>query len=153
MITISANGTELTLDVTNYQFPDAPPDEWDATWLLVRGSASCERGQWSFHDPCMTASELTTLASWLIHVATQHESSEMSFLEPCLSFRREGVDPLGVIAITLAHEACPPWIVGDERFEGYELRIETTVEDLEMAGRKALALAERFPDRRRPHVG
>jgi hypothetical protein len=148
MITISANGAELSLDITNYQFPTPTRHDEDAAWLRVAGRASCDQGSWSFSDPCMTSSELTTLASWLIHVATLHESSEISFLEPCLSFKRDAVDPLGTIVVTLAHEACPPWIAGEDRYDGYELRIATTVENLETAGRHALSLADRFPDRR-----
>lgn len=148
MITISANSADLSLDITNYQFPIPTRHDEDAAWLLVAGRARCDQGRWSFGDPCMTSSELTTLASWLIHVATLHESSELSFLEPCLSFSRDAADPLGTIVVTLANEACPPWIAGEDRYDGYKLRIATTVENLVNAGRQALALADRFPDRR-----
>jgi hypothetical protein len=115
MIHISANGRDLLLDVAGYQFPGAPLGDWDAAWLQVKGSVSCENGRWSFLDPCMTASELTTLASWLIHVATQDESSEMAFLEPCLSFRRDEADPPGAFSVIFCSEACPPWITDDAR--------------------------------------
>jgi hypothetical protein len=102
----------------------------------------------------MTTSELTTLASWLIFVATQHESSEMAFLEPCLLFRRVEADPLGTIVVVFSSEACPPWVSGDARFDGgFELRIASTVSDLEAAGRQALLLADKYPDRKPRHVG
>jgi hypothetical protein len=154
MITLGASGTHLTLDVTGYQFPDAPVDEWDAAWLQVKGAVACESGRWSFQDPCMTASELTTLASWLIYVATQHESSEMGFLEPCLLFRRYESHPLGTIAVVFSHEACPPWVADDARFEGgFELRLDTSISELEAAGRQALLLADRYPDRGSRNVG
>ncbi len=153
MITLRANDTELSLDVTSYEFPEAPPDDWDAAWLQVAGRVSCERGRWSFSAPCITTSELPTLASWLMHVATQDDASEMLFLEPCLAFRREEVHPIGTIVVTLAHQAGPPWLLEDEPSGGYDIRIETTAEELVKAGKEALALARRFPDRRRPHVG
>ena len=151
MIKLSANGAELTLDVSGYQFPDAPPGDWDDNWLQIKGTVKSERGEWSFHDPCMTATELSTMASWLMHVATLHESSQMSFLEPCLELRRDEADPLGAIVVVLSHEASPPWVTGDARYgDAFQLRLATSVSDLAIAAKQALALATRYPDRSIP---
>jgi hypothetical protein len=48
----------VELDVTGYQFPDAPgrgERDRDANWLRVRGAMTqADEKSWSFDDPCLT---------------------------------------------------------------------------------------------------
>ncbi len=88
----------MALRPTGYQFGrgSAPPGDWDANWLLVRGEVRTATGEsWSFHDPCLTTWDCVELQGWLSaasrgDVAPTDEPSEddglLWFTEPNLAF-------------------------------------------------------------------
>lgn len=64
----SEDGARVALRPTDYQFGhgSAPPDDWDANWVLVRGEVRTAAGEsWSFHDPCLTTWACVELLRWL----------------------------------------------------------------------------------------
>jgi hypothetical protein len=152
MMRLNTSDASLTLAVERYQFPDADPKEWDAAWVVVSGAVKCPRGNWTFQDPCLTASELATLASWMRHVAPLAENDEISFMEPCLRFWCDGESPPGTLFVSFSHEACPPW--SDQRFTGGEtISFSASVDDLLIAAAQLEQLSLRYPDRMSADAG
>ena len=65
---LSEDGASVVLIPTGYQFGRgaAPPGEWDANWLLVRGEVRTSTGEsWTFDDPCLTTWDCVELHGWL----------------------------------------------------------------------------------------
>ncbi|WP_425591859.1 WapI family immunity protein [Cellulomonas denverensis] len=141
----SRDGACLEMYPTGYQYPDPPPGAvwphpwfWhDCNWVMVGGEIELANGDhWSFHDPCMTASEAEDFAEWLHAVAVCPGSGgtlpgRMSFIEPLFTFDVVSVRG-GEIAlrVKLTHEALP---AGPDRYTRrpvvYELWMDRRVVD------------------------
>ncbi|MBZ9713897.1 hypothetical protein [Deinococcus multiflagellatus] len=122
----NGGGLHLSLEIVDYQFPEAT-DEWDANWLNVRLHLHLPDGRtWDVIDPCLTAQEAQRLGTWLKEVAEYAPtfigwqgtvlSSEESFTEPCLMiaarspwFRHPERDDHLHLRVTLSSEYLPPF--------------------------------------------
>src|SRR5262249_16252489 len=90
--------------IVGYQFPELADAAYDSNWLNVNIGVKHPEGEWSAVDPALLTYEVNELADWLRAVgAGRREIREMSFLEPCLSFRvRSGDNGTDELAIELA---------------------------------------------------
>jgi hypothetical protein len=59
--------------------------DWDANWLMIAGRVDCDKGSWTFRDPCLTTFELAQLLAWLASLPHPTEPI-LSFTEPLLAF-------------------------------------------------------------------
>ena len=136
----AADGTQFTLRVTGYQFPQAPAvppgaEHRDANWLVVEGSVTLPDGRTSsFRDPCLSTREARELGAWLVLAGIGRTPAPPEFLEPVLAFALRRADGVPAVLVTLAHEATPDWAT-DRRFEGYVVRLPVTDADLAAAAR------------------
>jgi len=124
------NKVELGCSVVGYQFPDNPSDDWCMLEISVM-----QNGQ-EFHktDPALEAQELVCLREWFECLSSKilPRYSRLSFTEPCIGFEfLAHHDGLVRIAIHLAHELKPPFLLEQFRASSDEWRIvfELDVED------------------------
>ena len=78
------NDNSLTLSIQGYEFPEAPEapeDDWDANWLVIRVDVRNDEGNWTATAPCLTTREVVELADWL-----EDPAGELDFTEPNLVF-------------------------------------------------------------------
>jgi hypothetical protein len=124
MLNLRSPVASFQLQVLGYQFPSATNEDWDAEWLLVAGRVECSRGRWKFDDPCLLASELKGLATWLRDVPVGGPEREISFMEPNLRFEHVETAAGDALLIHLSQESAPPDATDDERYgSGYSLHI------------------------------
>jgi hypothetical protein len=116
-----ALGSSVSLDIVGYQFPTRQPDgegfDWDANWLLIRGTIAAGERCWSFNDPSMTTREAAELVVWLRDVASGAvppatagaERGLLWFTEPNLSVRLESrAGSVANLAWYFAQDSSPP---------------------------------------------
>src|SRR6266704_1192593 len=145
---VGSQGIELVLDVVGYQFPGITDSLDDANWLRVSGALRHPRGDWHFEDPCLTTHELEHLAEWFEGVANGNANPDDGyFTEPCLHFRLEH-EPEAAISLQMAYECAPPWVQGDDRFEGIILVFPLAMNDPHEAARAVRKMLSKFPKRR-----
>jgi hypothetical protein len=82
----------LTIQVTGYQFPDAPELAKRFSWHMVGGEARCGEGSWRFHWQALACDESPRVSAWLKNVADAVARQgalpgPLRFLEPNLEFR------------------------------------------------------------------
>ncbi|SMC20303.1 hypothetical protein SAMN02745857_00902 [Andreprevotia lacus DSM 23236] len=149
MLSLYAADIEVQLDVDGYQFPFSRFVCDDDRWLQIRGNIRHPLGHWQFRDPCLTNAELATLAKWLSTLQPGGDDDGLGFWEPCLDFALTS-QPEPAIVLTLAHECAPPWLSGEERYDGLTLLLPLALNppaDLAIA---AAAILRRFPVRSTP---
>ncbi len=85
----ATDGTEFTLHLAGYEFPEAPDDpgeagNWDANWLVVEGSVRLPDGRSStFRDPCLLTSEAGRSARGWCGPGPGRRPSRPSSSNPC----------------------------------------------------------------------
>lgn len=80
-------GTELTLGIAGYQFPEMQQDPWDSNWLMLDVSVATKERNWSRRDACLTTFEVKTLIDTLRSWASDPgRSGAAVFTEPVLQF-------------------------------------------------------------------
>ncbi len=147
MLTFIGYGdTRFELDVVGYQFPDAELDGWDSEWLRVDGVVSCDRGKWTFRDPCLTTFELKALADWLRSTPTEGSGKAIGFTETNLSFARPSL--VEGLVISFAQECAPPWATEQERYgEGFSIRFPFGLNECTALALGLEKILEKFPVR------
>ena len=58
-----ADGTSITLEIEDYQFPEATDPNKKHSWHMITGQASRGGASWSFRYPALTCDESSTLAA------------------------------------------------------------------------------------------
>ncbi len=140
----SPSGDFLELKVAGYQFPDLPDAQYDSNWLLIEGAASIGGRSWTFRDPSLLTYELAALAAWLRDLAEDKEvQPEMSFIEPNLSFRKEG----GILRAHLALECAPPWRELGDDWEKHRVEASADAAELIAASEALFAMLRLYPQR------
>ena len=61
---IENKSSELKLDLTGYQFPEAENEPYDADWLNITIRVKHPRGSWTTTDPSLLTYEVERLAAW-----------------------------------------------------------------------------------------
>ncbi len=86
---IGKDGQEVELKILGYQFPTDIGNDWDANWLKIYVNVKSNVGQWQAVDPCLTTWEFNQLIEWFSNLSKErnHNSSELTFVEPNLSLR------------------------------------------------------------------
>ena len=123
----SEDGASVDLRLVGYQFPGAvgaPPGDWDANWLVVRGRVRLADGRArSFTDASLTTWDARDIGGWLRGVVSGHvapvrqdapEEDLLAFTEPCLAFSLAARDEAGAtVRVHLSLECAPPWLHQD----------------------------------------
>jgi hypothetical protein len=143
----SRDGELVELRPVRYQFPAGTRGDWDANWLIVRGSARTADGRaWSFEDPCLTTWEARSFGAWLRGVVSgavapllfdggDGEGLE-TFTEPNLALSLAArTDEEATIRVHLSLEARPRWLPDDEGVDvfGYFLAVQVPLAELARA--------------------
>ena len=85
MLLRGRQGTELELELVDYQFPTERVDPWDSNSLLVRVRILTPDGSWDVVDPSLTTWEADHLVRWLATLASQPEVVGGRLNEPNVS--------------------------------------------------------------------
>ncbi len=154
MLLNNADGpNRLTIQVTGYQFPDAPDLAKRFSWHMVGGEAQCQEGRWWFHWQALTCGESPRVSAWLKEVAdavTRQRAlpEPLRFLEPNLEFRAFAADKGRVqILVSFDLEFQPPWHKRHEAGDPYTLSFSAHEEQLRQAARQWDAERSPFPGR------
>lgn len=144
---VDPGAATFELTVVRYQFPELT-EYWDANWLMMRGVVEHPAGSWNFVDPCMTTTELGTLARWFDSLAVPSSSrTPCIFTEPNLAFELVS-DPDPAIAVRFSFESAPSWIRDrNSRLDGVVLRFPLDANDPSRAASDLQAELKRFPVR------
>lgn len=159
-------GTCFELSIAGYQFDDtgqklSPFDGFN--WLMVKGKIVRPEKSWTFLDPCLTTTELRTLAHWFKKISESPAPRVISFMEPNLRFRFDRIpikspgSPTGspiesrisgmihvIFTFTRAHHPGPK-----HTFPGFdELTFPILYNDPATIAAEMFGLASRFPPRR-----
>ena len=143
----------LTIQVTGYQFPDAPELAKRFSWHMVGGEARCGEGSWRFHWQALACDESPRVSAWLRSVADAVARQgalpgPLRFLEPNLEFRALAAYKGGVqFLVSFDLEFQPPWHKRHGAGEPYTLSFTMHEEHLRNAARQWDAERAPFPDR------
>jgi len=140
----------LTIQVTGYQFPDAPDLAKRFSWHMVGGEAQCLEGSWRFNWQALTCDESPRVSTWLNEVADavtrRGAPGPLRFLEPNLEFRAVAADKGRVqILVSFDLEYQPPWHMRHEAGDPFTLSIRMREEQLRQAARQWDAERSLFP--------
>lgn len=69
MILKSIDGSELSLEILDYEFPQNDHDKYDSNWLMVRIKATNPGSTWETVDPCMDTYGAYNLYRWFTQIA------------------------------------------------------------------------------------
>lgn len=136
----------LGLAIIGYEFPGhAKPGDLDANWLVVGACVECDLGCWSFTDPCLTTTELTSLIEWLKAFPSP---TPISFLEPPLAFACSDDDPRRM-TVRLRGEAIRPGLVDEDSrwHDGVDVPLRVTPASVADFVNRLLRRAKTFPAR------
>lgn len=154
MLLIDADGpNRLTIQVTGYQFPDAPDPAKRFSWHMVGGEVQCQDGSWRFHWQALTCAESPRVSAWLTDVAdavTRQRAlpGPLRFLEPNLEFRAFAADEGRVqVLVSFDLEFQPPWHQRHGAADPFTLSFTAHEEHLRQAARQWDAERAPFPDR------
>lgn len=64
MLLKGADGSEIDLRLTRYQFPEITDEKWDANWLMIALRVQAPQGSWHTVDPALLTWEVQELADW-----------------------------------------------------------------------------------------
>jgi hypothetical protein len=105
----------LAVQVSGYQFPDAPNPALRYSWHMVSGQAVCDQGSWEFRWQALTCDESPRVSKWLTTAADSLRDQRtvpraLDFTEPNLQFAA-GVIAAGklIIEVRFDLEFRPPW--------------------------------------------
>jgi hypothetical protein len=108
-------GNSVTLDIEDYQFPEAADPNQKYSWHMIKGRADRAGASRSFRYPALTCDETPKLSVWLRAVADWVEGvaervEPLRFTEPNLGFDLIQEEPSTVasIRITLEQEFVAP---------------------------------------------
>jgi hypothetical protein len=144
----SGFGYELT--ILGYQFPHLATEEYDSNWLNVQVDVVHPEGSWKATDAALLTYEAEHLADWLAGLAhTGSVSSDESFLEPCLSFKRIRDNDGGMLRTYFDLELRPQWKPAVGGAGNEDLFVEAPLADLGLTDAVAELRAQlaRFPQR------
>jgi hypothetical protein len=143
----------LTIQVTGYQFPDAPDLSKRLSWHMVGGQAECREGSWRFHWQALTRGESPQVSSWLMQVVdavTRQRAlpRRLRFIEPNLEFRARTADEGRVqILVSFDLEFQPPWHKRHGAGDPFTLSFSTHGDQLRQAARQWDVELAAFPGR------
>jgi hypothetical protein len=143
----------LTIQVTGYQFPDAPDLAKRFSWHMVGGEAQCQDGSWRFHWQALTCDESPRVSAWLAEAAdavTRQRAlpGPLRFLEPNLEFQAFAADKGTVqILVSFNLEFQPPWHKRHGTGDPFTLPLTMNEADLRQAAAQWDAERAPFPDR------
>ena len=80
MLKLRGRDGEITLEVSNYEFPELPNNYDDANWLTVHLQATDYDVDWEAFDSCLLTYELAMMRDWLLSIDLEKQS-ELTFLE------------------------------------------------------------------------
>jgi hypothetical protein len=147
----AAGPNRLTIQVTGYQFPDAPDLVKRFSWHMVGGQAQCQEGSWRFHWQALTCGESPQVSTWLTGVADAVTRPRLlpgplRFLEPNLQFRACAAGDSRVeILVGFDLEFQPPWHERHEAGKPFTLPFTMREADLRQASRQWNAERAPFP--------
>src|SRR6476469_4979347 len=107
-----ADGSEIELHLTCYQFPEIMNEYWDANWLMISLRVQAPQGSWHTIDPALLTWEVQELAGWLEALASNQTAIQpIEFTEPCLAFAvtDQSGDTVN-LQVRLAYEFRPAWL-------------------------------------------
>ncbi|PZQ90600.1 MAG: hypothetical protein DI534_05185 [Leifsonia xyli] len=147
----------VRLEPVRYEFPDLVGVEYDSDWLVIRGRARSDDGEWSFEDPSLLVDEALSFGEWMRSAArgdapvlepdgNGHTEPTTTTIEPNLGFGVAGYTRDGLtIRVFLVHESAPPHEPdGRPRFF---LDLTTSSAALTQAAADWQAALARFPKR------
>ncbi|QHT55911.1 hypothetical protein GXP71_07380 [Cellulomonas sp. H30R-01] len=160
----SGDGASVDLRLVGYQFPGAvgaPPGDWDANWLVVRGRVRLADGRaWTFTDASLTTWDARDLDGWLRGVVSGHvapvrqdapEEDLLAFTEPCLAFSLAARDDsVATVRVHLSLECAPPWLHeagGDAALFAFFVAVTVPLDGVRRAADDWSAALARFPAR------
>lgn len=107
----SANGNEFSLEIVNYEFPNAT-DVFDSNWLLIKTSIKTKDNIWTVTDPCLETYDIEDIIEWFSTLIQVNEPEEylLVFTEPNINFRLNSIKKLTIdFDVLLTHECTPPF--------------------------------------------
>jgi hypothetical protein len=146
---LKTNEIEFELGVVGYQFLTMKKDVYDSNWLRILVTVKHPEACWTTIDASLLTYELKALGEWLRKVAEEDLRERcIAFMEPNLAF---GVLPATgkpeTLRITLSHETAPPFMLGEERSDGFAIDFPLAEIDLKAASDAILKQAKAFPER------
>ena len=144
---VENKSSELKLDLTGYQFPEAENEPYDADWLNVTIRVKHPRGSWTTTDPSLLTYEVKRLAAWFEALADGRiVEPEQGFIEPNLAF---GFDHgTSKLRVYFELESRPSWAAADVAgLEDLWLEFSVTPEMLRRAAASLRSQLESFPAR------
>ena len=116
MLLRGRDGSELELNVEDYQFPEVEADPWDSNSLLVAVRVVSVQGTWEAVDPCLTTWEAVRLCRWLALLAAGDAVAvRQAFNEPNVRMSVNGLAPdfsRARVHACFELETRPPWLPG-----------------------------------------
>lgn len=137
------------MHIVGYQFPEEQTAKYDADWLRVAVTVKHPKANWHFTDSCLLTWELQELGRWLGCIGRgEVERRTLSFTEPNIAF--ELLPPSGesdTLRISFTNESAPPFLKGDNRYEGFGIDLPLADLDLNAAADAIRLQAQAFPTR------
>ena len=82
------NGDEFSIEISGYQFPMILEDTYDSNWLYIIIDSKVNGKSWTSRDPSLLTWEVASLIQGIEkHLKGKEADSEISFIEPNLSFQ------------------------------------------------------------------
>lgn len=153
MLIKGQDGSEFSLVVEGYEFPESRDSKYDANWLMVSISVKAPQGAWSARGPYLLQWEAEQLATWMEGMTKGGPFGEhINFCEPNIGFGISGKRPdLLTLRVDLNAEFRPP---GSERRpsrlvdEGTSVEFRLSSQDLLSAARALRSELASFPRRK-----
>lgn len=151
----SNDGSEFSLVIEGYEFPERFDNRYDANWLIVSISVKAPQGAWNGRGPYLLQWEAERLAAWMEGMTKGAPFAErIDFTEPDLEFAIGGrpPDPL-VLRVYLNAEFRPPWSTRHPSRvldEGTSVEFRLSSQDLLNAARALRSDLAPFPMRKAP---
>jgi hypothetical protein len=141
----------VELEVVGYQFGAGErreTNDWDANWLIIKGTVNSQGETWNFRDPCLTTWEARELLQFLKD-ASNGRILSIDFTEPNLSITSEGeTEGETEVTLTFRGEAAPPSIADDQRWHaGRQVKMRVPQPVMEVAVRDWSGALNDFPAR------
>jgi hypothetical protein len=143
--------SRLTIQVTGYQFPDAPDLAKRFSWHMVGGEVQCQAGSWRFHWQALACDESPRVSAWLTEAADaatrqRARPGPLRFLEPNLEFRALAAGTRSVqVLVSFDLEFQPPWHKRHRAGDPFTLSFAMRDEHLRQAARQWDAECIPFP--------
>ncbi len=119
-------------------------------WLRIHVSVRHPKATWRTAGAILLPDDLRALGEWLCKVsAGDMTQRQISFTEPNLSF--EILPTAGKpesLRLNLSYETAPPFMQGEERYEGFAIDFPLAEIDLQAAREAVLLQVKVFPERK-----